>query len=215
MKIRLISLIIALVTVITAAGLYAYPEPSLIPGPADWTLNVVFDQPRQITVNIPGDPAPKRFWYIILTLTNNSTLNDVPFYPSCDLMTDTFQIVKAGKGIRDIVFKKIKLTHQGGYPFLESLEFAGSRVLQGSDNTKDIAVIWPDFDKKAKNINLFIAGLSNETIAIDNPVETDETGKPKKIYLRKTLALEYAIAGDETLRASANLKFKSKKWVMR
>ena len=78
-----------------------------------------------------------------------------------------------------------------------------------------IAIIWSDFDPKAKNIALFIAGLSNETVAIDHPVETDKNGEPVKVYLRKTLALDYAIGGDEKLRAGAGLRYKSKRWVMR
>jgi hypothetical protein len=195
---------------------YAYPEPSIVGGANEWTLEVVFDQPQQIMVKLPGDKRPSRFWYIILTLTNNSGIGDAPFYPGCDLMTDTFQIVNAGKGIHKVVFEKIRLRHQAKYPFLEPLDSVGAnKILEGVDNTRDVAIIWPDFDPKAKNITLFIAGLSNETAAINHPAKTDEDGKPAKVYLRKTLALEYAIGGDESLRACANLAYKGKRWVMR
>jgi hypothetical protein len=200
--------------IVTVGGLWAYPEPAVVQSQGDWTLEVVFGQPQQISVKSPGEASKKRYWYVILTLTNKSGL-DVPFYPACDLMTDTFKIIEAGKEVRQAVFEEIKLLHQGGYPFLEYLDFAGNRILQGVDNTKDIAIIWPDFDPKAKNITLFIAGLSNETVAIDHPAATDEEGRPVKVYLRKTLALEYSIGGDEKLRAHAKPSYKGKRWVMR
>ena len=114
-----------------------------------------------------------------------------------------------------MVFKHIKKRHQSKYPFLESLEKAGNRILQGRDNTKDIAIIWPDFDAKAKNIKLFISGLSNETVAIDHPRAKDQSGKPVKVFLRKTLELSYAMRGDAAFRSQAMLMYKSKRWVMR
>ncbi len=80
---------------------------------------------------------------------------------------------------------------------------------------KDIAIIWPDFDIKAKNIRLFIAGLSNETVAINHPVEKDDFGNPKKVFLRKTLELNYDLKGDPALRSGATLKYKGKRWIMR
>ena len=107
-------------------------------------LEVVFDQPQQIMVKLPGEKRPSRFWYIILTLTNNSGIGDAPFYPGCDLMTDTFQIVNAGKGIHKVVFEKIKLRHQAKYPFLEPLDAVGAnKILEGVDNTRDVVISGP------------------------------------------------------------------------
>jgi len=90
----------------------AYPKPAIVPEPKEWTLEVVFDQPQQISVKIPNHAKKERFWYIILTLTNNSG-SDVGFYPSCDLFTDTFEVVPAGIRTQQQVFKQIKLKHQG------------------------------------------------------------------------------------------------------
>jgi len=39
-----------------------------------------------------------------------------------------------------------------------------------------MVVIFPDFDPNARGISLFLAGLSNETIAIDHPTKNDENG---------------------------------------
>ncbi len=207
------------ILVVSALGIATlcrgYPTPAVVSGLNEWTLDVQFDQPQQIDVRIPGQKGQKRYWYIVLTMTNNTNRDEVPFYPACDLMTDTFEITAAGSKTRQIVFEKIKRRHQGKYPFMELLDLVDNKVLLGMDNTKDIAIIWPDFDKKAKEVTLFIAGLSNETAVIDHPLNKDSEGKPKKVYLRKTFVLKYAIGGDEKLREQAKLAYKAQSWVMR
>lgn len=192
----------------------AAPEPAIVPGPDIWTVDTTFDHPQQIILRFDDESRPKRFWYTIVTLTNK-TKRDVDFYPKCELMTDTFQIIPAGKGVPATVFEQIKRRHQGIYPFLESLEVTSNKILQGEDNTKDIAIIWPDFDAKAKNIKLFIAGLSNETVVIEHPVAKDEAGKPIKVFLRKTLEISYSLGGDPALRSDVKITYKGKRWVMR
>jgi len=192
----------------------AAPEPAIVPGSGEWTIDVIFEHPQQIMLQVGFDNKPRRFWYMIVTLTNKAN-RDVDFYPKCDLMTDTFQIIPAGKETPAAVFEQIKRRHQSRYPFLEPLEKAGNKILQGEDNTKDIAIIWADFDAQAKNIKVFITGLSNETVAIDHPIAKDEAGKPVKVYLRKTLELSYALRGDTSLRSDVNLSYDGNRWVMR
>jgi hypothetical protein len=199
---------------VTACVSLAAPEPAIVQGPDDWTIDVTFGHPQQIILQLSGDKEPKRYWYTIITLTNK-TSHDVDFYPKCELMTDTFEIIPAGKGTPAAVFEQIKKRHQRKYPFLEFLENAGNKILQGEDNTKDIAIIWPDFDAQAKSIKVFIAGLSNETVAVDHPTAKDETGKPAKVYLRKTLELSYKLGGDAAFRSNAKLIYEDKRWVMR
>jgi hypothetical protein len=207
----MIKVVIPIAAVLVSCLALAAPEPAIVPKPGDWTLEVRFEQPQQIV--LPG-AVQQRFWYIILTLTNKSG-KDVDFYPACELITDTLQVVPAVKGTSAVLFEKIKNRHQGRYPFLQLLENAGNKALQGEDNAMDIAVIWPDFEPNAKTVNIFISGLSNETVAIDHPVDKDQDGKPVKIYLRKTLELTYSIAGDPAFRSEQKLKFESKRWVMR
>ena len=199
---------------IMACVCLAAPEPAILPAPGQWTVDVTFEHPQQITLESGRNRKPRRFWYTIVTLTNK-TNRDVEFYPKCELMTDTFQIIAAGKDTSPVVFERIKRRHQSRYPFLEPLEKAGNKILQGEDNTKDIAIIWPDFDIGAKNIKIFITGLSNETAVIDHPIAKDKTGKPIKVYLRKTLELDYALRGDTTLRSYVKLNYKDKRWIMR
>jgi hypothetical protein len=199
---------------IIACVCLAAPEPAIVPAPGQWTLNMEYTNPQQITLLRGPDNKQVNFWYTIITLTNN-TGNDVDFYPKCDLMTDSFQIIPAGKFVSPALFEQIKDRHKSKYPFLEPLNNAGSKILQGEDNTKDIAVIWTDFDTQAKSIRLFITGLSNETVAVDHPVLTDADGKPLQVFLRKTLELSYSLRGDQALRSNASFAFQGKRWIMR
>jgi hypothetical protein len=192
----------------------AAPEPAIVPAPGQWTVDVEFTHPQQIILRRSSDNERVSFWYMILTLTNN-TGKDVGFYPKCDLLTDSFQIIPAGKSVNPVVFERIRKRHEKRYPFLELLDKTSNKILQGEDNTKDIAIIWPDFNKQVKNIKIFITGLSNETAVVDHPVARDDAGKPVKIYLRKTLELDYDLKSDPVLRPSVQLTHKEKYWVMR
>ncbi len=192
----------------------AAPEPAIVQGPSEWTVDVRFEHPQQIMLRLSANAKPKRFWYMIVTV-NNKTGRDVDFYPKCELMTDTFQVIPQGRRTPAVVFEQIKRRHQGKYPFIESLQQVGNKILQGRDNTRDIAIIWPDFDGKAKNVKIFISGLSNETAVVEHPTAKDKNGRPVKVYLRKTLELSYSVGGDAQFRSEAKLLYKDKKWVMR
>jgi len=176
-----------------------------------WTLDVVFEQPRAITLRLPGDTEDTRYWYIIVSLTNK-TGKDVGFYPDCELMTDTYQITRAGVGVRNEVYERIKELYRDRYPFLESLEKAIGQLPQGADYTKDVVIVWRDFDKDARSVKFFIAGLSNDTEAVQKPGTGGDEGK---VLLRKTLELSYSITGEPAMRTEENLVYKGKKWVMR
>jgi hypothetical protein len=209
MKLLISSVIII---ALTSGLVLAAPEPAIVPKPGDWTLEVKFEQPQQIVLK--GKESQERFWYLILNLTNKSG-RDVDFFPQSELVSDTLQVVPAIKGTSAVLFEKIKNRHQGKYPFLQLLENVGNKMLQDEDNALDVVVIFPDFDPNTKTVNIFISGLSNETVAVDHPTEKDPAGKPLKIYLRKTLQLTYSIAGDPAFRSDQKLKLESKHWVMR
>jgi hypothetical protein len=217
--------------VLIASGLVqAAPQPAIVQRPGQWTLETRFEQPQQLVLPY-GVNGETRFWYMILTVTNR-TGQDVDFRPRCELMTSTFQIVPAGVGVPSVVFDKIKERHQSQYPFLEALGKVETRLvrsadktkvpgaenllLQGEDNTRDIAVIWPDFDSRAVSFKVFITGLSNELAVINHPVVADpNTGMPIKVFLRKTLQLDYNLRGDPAIRSAVELVYKGKSWVMR
>jgi hypothetical protein len=205
--------VICFVVALAGAALAA-PQPAVVQKTGDWTINATFEQPQQILLRSGVDDKPVRFWYLIMTLTNK-TGQDADFYPQCDLVTDTFQVTPAGRGVTPPVFELIKKRHVDRYPFLESLEGAGNKILEGQDNAKDVAVIWPDFDMRAGSINVFITGLSNETAVVGHPVAKDEQGRPTKVFLRKTLELSYKLRGDPALRSSVEVVYQGQRWVMR
>jgi hypothetical protein len=200
------------VLVVLANVVVAAPQPAIVQRPGHWTVQVTFEPPQQIVLTRSGGQA--RYWYTILSLTNR-TGQDVDFYPRCELMTDTFQIVPAGMNVPPVVFERIKERHHSRYPLLESLVSVGNRVLEGEDNAKDIAVIWPDFDIRAESFKIFITGLSNETAVVNHPVTVDAAGQPLQVFLRKTLQLNYAFRGDPALRDSVEVLYKGNDWVMR
>ena len=193
----------------------AFPKPAIVQKPTEWTLTLQFEAPRQITLRLPGRQAPERFWYLILSLTNESSHAEVPFFPACELVTDNFEIIPAGFGVPKGVFEAIKLRHQGAYPFLESLDFEDNRIRRGIDSTRDFVIIWKDFNLKANEVSFFIGGLSNETAALWHPTQTDAEGSPVKIFLQKTLQLRYSVGADAALRDQASLELIAQTWVMR
>jgi hypothetical protein len=197
-----------------AGDLRAFPEPAVVQGPDQWTLDITFEHPRQITVQPIGRERPERFWYMIVTLTNNSG-RDVDLYPVFELMTDRFEVIQAGRSVHSEVFAAVKARHQARYPFLECFETTCNRLLQGADNTKDIAVIWPDFAAEVKSVKIFLAGLSNETAAVFHPVAKSEDGKPLRVVLAKTLELTYLVGGSAARRERVETTFQAKRWVMR
>ena len=201
--------VLVLFTVVCGAA----PQPAIVQGPSLWTAHVEFESLRQFVYRPTEHTKPRRFWYTILTISNH-TNQDMEFYPQCDLMTETFQILPAGKRVPPEVFRLIKARHASQYPLLESLMAVDSTILQGEDNARDIAIIWSDFDPKAKNVKLFISGLSNETAVLRLP-SADASSPEKTAYLRKTLELRYHLKGDSVWRADDDIAFKGKNWVMR
>jgi hypothetical protein len=185
---------------------------SSIVGIGGWMIDVVFEQPQEISLRLPGDEQDTRYWYVIMSLTNK-TGKDIGFYPACDLMTDTYQVLQAGAGVRNQVYEKITQRHSDRYPFLEPLEKAIGKLPQGADYTKDVVIVWKDFDKDARGVKLFISGLSNQTEAVEKPAA--EGAAAEQVLLRKTLELSYTISGDPAMRTEANLVYKAKRWVMR
>lgn len=203
-------------TVVTAilAGLCAAaPTPAIVQRPGHWTLNVRYEHPQQLV--LPWGPTgEQRFWYMIVTVTNQ-TGRDVEFHPQCDLMTDTFQIIPAGRGVPSVVFDMVRQRHTSRYPLLESLQSVPNRVLVGEDNALDIAIIWQDFDPRATSFKVFLGGLSNETAVIPHPVARDGNGNPVPVFLRKTLEKSYGLRGDPALRPSVEVVYRGQDWVMR
>jgi hypothetical protein len=203
-------------TILTAVlvGLsMAAPKPAILQRPGQWTAEVKFEHPQQIVMPW-GTNGESRFWYTIMTVTNR-TSRDVEFYPKCDLMTDTFQVLPAGQGVPPVVIQQIQQLYQATYPFLEPVDKVENRILQGEDNAKEIIIAWKDFDPQATSFKVFVGGLSNETTIVPHPVAVDQSGQPMQVFLRKTLQLNYSLQGDPTIRAAVETVYTSQSWIMR
>ena len=210
---KILKITLLMVLSIMSLELFAAPKPILAPRKGIWTNKVEFAHPKQLTLIVPGSEEPQRFWYMILTVTNQ-TSQSVPLYLKSQLMTDTYQIVTAGRGVQKYVFDKIKLMNQGRYPFLEWAETVDNKILAGEDNQLDIAIIWPDFDIEAKNVKFFVSGLSNETACIKHPTVLKD-GNPLEVCLSKTLEIDYAVPGHKSKRDKQALAYSGKSWIMR
>ncbi|MBP8304102.1 MAG: hypothetical protein KBE04_08245 [Phycisphaerae bacterium] len=190
------------------------PRPAIVQGPSQWTVQVGVEPLRTVALPAPGQGSPARYWYVLLRAENTASL-DIDFHPRADLLTDGLALVPAGRGVPPEVFQVVKARHAGTHPFLEDLPFAGARILRGPDHARDFAVIWPDFSTEAKAVSLFIGGLSNETVALDHPTARDSSGGPAKVFLQKTLRLDFALEGQSDLRKDESIRLTGTDWVMR
>jgi hypothetical protein len=202
----------------------APPKPSVVP--LSWDLDFKFQDLRSITVTLPGETQPKKFWYLLYTIVNNTKADQV-FVPEMVLYTDNGQVLDAGNKVPTPVFTAIQ--KRANNPLLmESVAITG-KILQGEDNAKDGVAIWRDIDPEARSFDIFIGGLSGERVKVEAPTavgaEKPEGENPptasapttqgSAVFLSKTLQLHYTLPGDPTKRDSNPPKLESKDWVMR
>lgn len=229
MSARMRIVIAGIVGVCLGSAAVAAPEPSVVP--KSWTLEFDYVDPQPITVQLPGYAKPRKFWYMLYTVTNN-TGREVQFLPRFELMTNTMRVVPGDPGVHPMVFEAIKKLHRPTHPFLvEPVKIMG-KVLQGEDNAKSSVVIWPQFDIKANRFTVYAGGLSGESVLMRNPnyqrgkleyaVKKPRNGSeiriavnPKFFTLRKTMAIEYVLPGDAKTRAQARVGRLGTRWVMR
>jgi hypothetical protein len=194
----------------------AVPEPSLVPETDVWQLELeLHGEPQQVLVTMPGEDEPRRFWYLLYTVYNN-TGSDVDFYPQFDLFTDTFKLYRAGVKSRQVVFEAIRQAYARTIPLLESEDMITGRILQGQDNARDSVAIFEDFDPNATSVKIFMAGFSNETVEIKAPVEIGvQVGGGGSLLLRKSLQLSYQVPGDRFNPGNRVMLYRGRKWIMR
>ena len=202
----------------TSMALATAPEPAIVQGPGLWTAKVSYETLRPIMYQPNTQDQPQRYWYTILTI-ENPTSDDVQFYPMFDLVTDTIQVIPAGRHVPSGLYIQLMQNYAERYPLLKPLrslinQLASSDNLlrQGSDNAVDVLVIWPDFDPEASQVSLYFTGLSNETAVVNLP---QDSGDDARVFLRKTMELTFDLRSQSQLRYDPDAVFKSQKWVMR
>jgi len=73
-----------------------YPKPS--PYPISWELNFEHSKPKRIVVDVPGQSAPKAYWYMTYTVTNNFYFEDPDCAGTDVFPTDTAVITTGPRG---------------------------------------------------------------------------------------------------------------------
>ncbi|MGB0715064.1 MAG: hypothetical protein ACPGXK_04245 [Phycisphaerae bacterium] len=181
-----------------------------------WQLDFSFDDPQKITVTSPGASESQTYWYMLFTVQNN-TGKDVTFFPQFRLVTDSLQSINGGDEIPPAAYEAIFERHRSQYPFItEPFKITGP-ILQGEANARSSVVVFKQFDARADKFTIFVSGLSGDRERKPNPGfdrNRPERGDNVKFFvLRRTLAIEYGLPGDEQTRSSAKPVRKSRKWV--
>jgi hypothetical protein len=196
----------------------AFPKPSVFP--VSWQLKFEHSMPKRIVVKSPNDPNPQAYWYVTFTV-KNLTEEEQRFLPVFELVTNDGKVVRSDKSIPTNVFDEIKKREHN--KLLESLERVTGRILIGEDQARDSVAIWPEPSTRMGTFQVFVGGLSGETITLKNGEEfkvtdwTKVTEEDKKglTFLRKTLQLTYQIPGDEIRPEEDQVIAKGEEWVMR
>ena len=215
-RIALVAFAAGAVVVLLHTHGWSAPQPALVPSPGAWQLDFqIIGGPEQITVTLPGDAKPCRFWYLLYTVSNR-TSREVEFLPEFELFTDTFQLYQSGVKVRRPIFEAIRQRYAGSVPLLEPEGTVSGKILLGKDNARDSVAIFQDFDPNATHVKLFVSGLSNETVIVNHPTAFDlATGNPKEVLLRKTLTLKYQVTGDVQNPQNRVLLYRNRDWIMR
>lgn len=183
------------------------PEPD--PVPTRWELNFEPGPLRIIKLD-RGAAGPRWYFYMTYRVENYSG-NDLIFAPAFDLVTQEGAIRRSGRDVPPEVTSQIMSMLRN--PYLEDQISILGNILQGVENAKDGLAIWPVDDLETDSITVFVAGLSGENKPY---VVTDaETGRNKRVMLRKTLMLTYDTPGTLAGRGAEPLELDDSVWVMR
>lgn len=198
----------------SAPPLMAAPQADLIS--TAWQLDFNFQDPQRITLTVPGDSSPTTYWYVLFQIVNN-TGQDVEFFPSFDLVTDTLQVVKGGDAVPAQVYDAIAQRHYREFPFFAPPSKITGPLLQGEANSRASAAVFRIFDPMASGFTIYVAGLSGEVTRVSPPVSMAAVkGVDESTFiLRRTLAIAYDLPGDVATRPFATPARRSRHWVMR
>ena len=196
----------------------AFPKPSI--NRISWELDFQHAMPSRITVRVPGADAPKAYWYMTFTVTNN-TNDEQEFLPVFDLVDDKGNVPRSAQNIPKEVFEAIKMRE--GKKLLEPLAKVSGRLLVGADQARDSVAIWPEPLERMGTFKIYVSGLSGEAVWLKGDKETPMSQadwtktKPEDAgnIRRKTLESEIQVPGDEFYQGRDPVLNKGEKWVMR
>ncbi len=196
----------------------AYPKPSI--NRIAWELDFQHGMPSRIMVRVPGSDAPKAFWYMPFTVTNN-TGDEQQFLPVFELVDDKGNVHRSDQDIPKQVFEAVKMRE--GKKLMEPLAKVSGRLLAGPDQARDSVAIWPEPLERMGTFSIFVSGLSGEAVWFKDGQETPLAKadwvktKPEEAgnILRKTLQIDIQVPGDEFYQGRDQVIKKGESWVMR
>jgi hypothetical protein len=196
----------------------AFPKPSI--NRVSWELDFTHGTPSRITVKVPGSDAPKAYWYMPFTVTNN-TNDEQEFLPVFDLVDDKGNVHRSDQNIPAQVFDAVK--RQEGKKLMEPLAKVSGRLLVGPDQARDSVAIWPEPLDRMGSFSIFVSGLSGEAVWVKGdkviPLSKADWTKMKPedagTILRKTLEIQIQVPGDEFYQGRDPVIKKGERWVMR
>ena len=181
----------------------AFPQPS--PYPKTWELEFTHSTPKRIVVAANPAEAPRAYWYMTYTVTNNTDREQL-FLPALEMLTEDGRVIRNDFKIPKAVFDAIR--RREGSKFLTPAALIGGELRLGPDEAKDGVAIWPEPAPEMGQFSIFVQGLSGETATVKGP-------DGKDIILRKTLQLNYLIRGDEVYPGEDEINENPQEWVMR
>jgi hypothetical protein len=216
-----VALAVALFTLFHAQGARAYPKPSI--NRIAWELDFTHGAPTRIVVNVPGEAAPKAFWYMTFTVTNN-TKDEQPFLPVFELLDERGNVTRSDRNVPKAVFDEVK--KRENKRLMEPLAKVSGRLLVGADQAKDSVAIWAEPAERMGSFTIFVSGLSGEAVWYKDGKETPAKDlkwygqdAPKSdaagMILRKTLQIDFQVPGDEFYQGRDRVVQKDERWVMR
>jgi hypothetical protein len=213
-----VALAAALCLLINNQQARAFPKPSI--NKVAWELDFTHATPSRITVRVPGSDAPKAYWYMPFTVTNN-TNDEQEFLPVFELVDDKGNVHRSDQNIPTQVFDAIKARE--GKKLMEPLAKVSGRLLAGADQAKDSVAIWPEPLERMGSFTIYVTGLSGEAVWFKDGQETPLSKadwvktKPEDAgnILRKTLQIDIQVPGDEFYQGRDIVLKKHEDWVMR
>ncbi len=162
-------------------------------------------RPGALTL-ITDAPSGQPYWVFTYSVLN-TTGRTQRFTPRFELVTGEGIILSAGSDVPPEAQRRLQRV-LGKLEAADQFQIMGD-VLEGEANAREGFAVWPANKGDAKEMQLYITGLSR---AMDREVDP-ATGK--SITLRRVLERRYSLPGVPDPRVVVEAPFISETWVMR
>ena len=186
--------------------------------PRSWQVEFTFDDPRRVSVLLPGEAEPMVYWYVTYQVTNLGR-QEVDFYPEFELVTDKLKVIRSERTVSPEAFRAVQ--RRVNDPLMLPPEKMTGPLLRGEDRARRGVAIFRDFSSKSRAFRLYVAGLSGEVMRVKNPVfdrsKAESPENQRYFTFRKTLEVPYMLPGSKTTRSMAvpERQIDKQRWVMR